>query len=278
MAKSTNLAKPTEGPNMDVLRSFGLGALEDISASDIIMPRYKLVQSTSRTGTPGKWVSNVSDVEYDSLDVVILGISTYRIYFPEAGGGDKPLCRSNDGIIKADGNGVGDGKCKNCRYNVWTKDKQDNSVPPKCREGYSLLVLVLQEDGTFAPGMISIKGAARRPAKQFFTRMKARGVTPLSYITRVTSVSEVNNKGRFFRANLDFGDNEGWLPLDLVAELAEQAKNYMHYVGTDAMIDDDRDMGDTPTPTATGGQDFLNSLNQVGGAGPDSGEDSLLFQ
>ena len=261
----------TNAPDTEFLKSLGGGALEDISARDIIMPRFKLVQPTSRKGTPGKWISNVSDVEYDYLDVAILNIGNYQIYFPAAGEGDKPLCKSNNGLTKASPDGIGDGKCANCRFNVWTKDANGNSVPPKCRSGYSILGFVFAPDGTMTPGVISIKGAAIKSAKQYFTKMKTRGFAPFSYITRIGAVSEVNAKGRFFKSVMDFatdaeGNDISWLPKEVVLDLANQAKNYSQYIGTDVMVDADYEV-EAEAPSS-GAQDFLNSL----GKGSESSE------
>lgn len=92
-----------------IMGEFGGGALDSLTTGDVVMPRYKLIQNTSRTGTPGKWISNTApDEELDELNIIILDISSYRVMFPAQGQGDRPLCRSNDGMSKSDMNGVGD--------------------------------------------------------------------------------------------------------------------------------------------------------------------------
>jgi hypothetical protein len=261
-------AMTTGGPDMDFLRSLGMGALDNLSQKDIIMPRYKLVKNTSKKGTPGKWVSNVSDTEYDYIEMAILGIGNYQIMFPPQGEGDKPLCRSNDGTKKASADGLGDGACANCRYNVWTKDANGNSVPPKCRSGYTLLGFVFNPDGTYNVGIVSIKGSSMKTAKQYFTKMRTLGIAPFAYLTKLTSVSTVNSKGRFYQSQLDFSVDPQdkahfFLPENIIKELADQSKNYAQFLGTAAMIDDEMDEGEKPL--SQGAQDFMNTLGQAGG-------------
>ncbi len=259
--KETNIATTDDAfiaEMQDIMTEFGGGAVDSLTASDVVMPRYKLIQNTSRKGTPGKWVSTTApEEELDALSIVILDISSYRVMFPEQGQGDRPLCRSNDGLSKSDVNGVGDGNCENCRYSVWSKDPTTGrNIKPRCSSGYTLLGIILLPDGTQTPGMASLKGAAIRPLKQYFTRMKTRNIPSFAYITNITAAPKVNDLGRFFVPEFEFGET---LSLDAVKDMALQARSFKQYISADIMADVEVD---SPTPAHSGAASFTSRLNE----------------
>lgn len=260
-------------PDMDFLKSLDSGALDSLGQKDIIMPRYRLIQNTSKSGTPGKWVSNLSpENELDELVLVILHISNYRTYFPPKGeNNDKPLCRSNDGYTKSDPLGIGDGNCDTCRYAQWAKGQK-----PPCFAGYTILGLIINPDGV-EPCMVSLKGSAIKVCRSFFTRMKTKGISSLAYKVHIRSESVVNDKGRFFLPVFEFGD---YLTKPEILYASEQAKIYRQYISNDAMADVHND-DEGPTHNASAANDFLNSLSNVNEAkeasAPNSGDtDSSL--
>lgn len=264
--------KTQEAADLDFIKQFGTGTLDNLSSKDIVMPRYKLVQNTSKTGTPGKWVSSLDpEKELDKLEIVILAISNFRTYFPPMGESDKPLCRSNDGYRKSDPNGIGDGVCASCRFNVWKKNERTGSVePPECRAGYTLLCIVELPDGTKEPAMISFKGTAIKPCKTYFTKMKGRGVAPFTYITVIEAVSEVNQKGRFFKPSFSFGRT---LSKDEILYAAEQAKLFQNFITADFVIDAESEER-TASPQTSAADNFINELN---GDGIDVSKGSINF-
>jgi hypothetical protein len=107
-----------------------------------------------------------------------------------------------------------------------------------------------------------------KTAKQYFTKMRTLGIAPFAYLTKLTSVSTVNSKGRFYQSQLDFSVDPQdkahfFLPENIIKELADQSKNYAQFLGTAAMIDDEMDEGEKPL--SQGAQDFMNTLGQAGG-------------
>ncbi len=246
--------------DMEYLKSFGRGALDSLGQGDLIMPRYRLVQNTSREGTPGKWLNNLdSSIELDRLNIIILQISNFRTYFPPKGqGNDKPLCRSNDGIKKVDETGVGDSFCKTCRYSVWRKDERGATVKPPCSMGYTILGLIELSPGMFEPGMVSFKGAAIRSCKRYFTRMTSRGIAPFLYLTSISSESVTNDKGRYFVPVFEMGRD---LTREEINFAAEQFKSCRQYMNTDLMVDTFND--EEASSPSSGAADFLNSLEKA---------------
>lgn len=245
------------GVDTDFLKSFGGGALDNLSTTDLVIPRYKLIQNTSKEGTPGKFVSNLSDIEHDVLDIIILDITNFRTMFPEPyNSGDKPLCRSNNGRVMTDPNGAGSGNCDSCQYAVWGKDKNGNTLRPPCSAGYSILCLVNTGAG-LEPAIIGVKGAGIKPAKGYFTRMKTRGIAPFTYITKVVSESVSNAKGRFFVMGFDFGE-----VLDKATiEFAAEQYKIMQSMNRDVMIDLGREEEEAPAPQASAS--FNDALKSV---------------
>jgi len=236
--------------SMDFLKGFGAGALDNLGASDLVIPRFKLIQNTSVKGTPGKFMTNLSEEEFDNLDVTILNITNFRTMFPTPyNAGDRPLCRSNNGKEKSDPNGVGSGDCARCQYAVWGRDTNGASRPPQCGAGYTILAIA--EDGT--PCLFSIKGASIKPAKSFFTRMKTRRTAPFAYRTIISSKQEVSTRGRYYTFNFEFG------PIHTEAEIRSAAEQYlalMPVMNSDAAMD----MG---TDDETGGQNNSNSASNT---------------
>lgn len=258
MSENTDLVLAQDEELRQLMNEYGAGAIDNISAEDLVIPRYRIIQNTSRVGTPGKWVSNTdADNELDFLDMVVVAISKYRVYFPEAGKGDRPLCKSNDGVHKSDSSGIGDGTCANCRYGQWgAKDPASGkATPPVCREGYTFTGYVLCEDGSTTPAMVSFKGSAMRPVKTFLTRMFKRQIPTFAYVVRISALSEVNDKGRYFRPSFDFGED---LSLDDAKSFAIQSQSLKQYISSDILIDVDDDVVTSSNPSA--GQDFMDSL------------------
>lgn len=225
-----------------ISNEFGGGAVDSLTSADVIMPVYKLIQNSSKKGTPGKWVSNIApEDELEELNLIVLDMSSYRVLFPAQGQGDRPLCRSNNGISKSDVNGIGDGNCGTCRYAQWKKDQATGrDIKPKCSEGRTLLGIVLHPDGTRLPGMVSFKGAALRPTKQYLTAMRTKsvslGIPSFAYVTNIASNLKVSEKGRYFIPEFEFGDN---LDIETVREMALQVVSFRQHLNPDILIDDD---------------------------------------
>lgn len=193
--------------NKDFLKQFGGGTLDHLSGADLIIPRYKLVQPTSRTGTPGKWLSSLNpELEMDELNFIILEIRNVQTLFPLAGEGDKPLCRSNDGYRKVDPSMIGDASCASCRYSAWGKDERTGKgIPPRCGSGYNVMGLAVLPDTRMEPSIVTFKRTAMIDARKYWTLMKTMGIPAFSYITVLGSVSELSAKGRYFKPTFRVG-------------------------------------------------------------------------
>ena len=92
----------------------------------------------------GRYLDAQSNMQFESLDVVILQMQTGRVmYPPDTERGAKPLCRSRDGIlpvineelIRQDG---GQG-CAKCPMSQW-KRIGGRPIKPQCRETMNMLV------------------------------------------------------------------------------------------------------------------------------------------
>lgn len=251
------------GVDKEFLLSLDNEVMDELGANDFILPRYRLIQNTSRTGTPGKWVSNLDpNKELDTLEIIILKITNFRTYFPPAGQGDKPLCRSNDGKQKASPELIGDGNCSKCRYSVWAPNPTTGkSDPPPCFNGYNIFGLIRLPDGTTEIGTVSFKRAAVKACKSYFTRMKGKGYAPFAYPTFITAVAEVNDKGRFFRPEFSMGE---LLTMEEILAAADLSKQYSDMFSNLDFVDDNDN-------SESGVSDFTRSLDDA----ISSGEGSL---
>jgi len=70
---------------------YGDTGLEDVSSSDVIIPRFRIVHDE------GVFENNLTNEKFEKLNVVLLGLVKQRIMWAdEMDDGDMPLCKSSD--------------------------------------------------------------------------------------------------------------------------------------------------------------------------------------
>lgn len=155
--------------------------LEDVNASDLVMPRINIDHDT------GTFVNSLTKEVFPALTCVILGLIKQRVMWPEKlEDGDKPMCKSTDnvhgvprvgdGVPKTkmfpwvlsnysaeqnlpveeepsasypngwSSNGYGVIACDPCVFAKWGKDEDNKSVPPRCSEQHTYPILYMQND------------------------------------------------------------------------------------------------------------------------------------
>ena len=98
MAKKSNLAeKPKPKEEMERAEKAEMLGLEVFDTGDLVIPRYKIVQPTSKEGTPGLFRNNLTNEERDKVNVVVLAATKGRVCWSENIEED-PVCRSSDGL------------------------------------------------------------------------------------------------------------------------------------------------------------------------------------
>ncbi len=236
-AEETAIA-PTQGMELD-LSMFNefqavdgvIQGMESMTASDIKMPRYKLLQSNSEEvakgiGKSGQFYNTVTGEAKDELIVSLLCMNKSRVRFEKPyKRGASPLCRSFDGKVSADGE-----LCNSCEYCSWDKAKADGLDSPECRESITWLFLE-ENDINGIPPRIIVAGASRAEHSNFITKLSAMGFAPYIFKVRISSEQKSNDKGIFNVLNFDFvKDPETGkittFPVDVCRQFASKSKKW----------------------------------------------------
>jgi|GEM_PF-1063171 len=183
----------------------GFTGFEGIDSSAFVIPRMKIVQPTSKEGTPGKFFINLTGDEFEDLDIVVIKAMRGRVLWNRADqGSDKPLCRSADFMhpdssidnppspvcVKQLMNG---GKtmlnpvCVNAGWNGNTR--------PACDETWNLLCV--QKDD-FLPFWISCSGTSIRPVKKYLSAIALRRCPLWQFSTTITTEENKGDRGRYY--------------------------------------------------------------------------------
>lgn len=176
-----------------------------ISASDIKMPKIKLMQPTSQEVAKNKtkagyFYNTITGESYEELNCTFLASTKSRIYWKKPfKRGEQPLCRSFD-AINMEAGGKGEGNCENCRFGRWDNIPEGENKP-SCNLSYVWLGLVDQKEEPFR---IIVPGMSVSPTRDFLTNMtimlmKTGNKIPLSFFN-VTLKSELkeNEQGTFY--------------------------------------------------------------------------------
>lgn len=178
--------------------------MEAIDASDIKMPRYKLLQSNSEevqkgTGKAGQFYNSVTKEAKDELIVALLCMNKSRVRFERPyKRGASPLCRSFNGKVSTEGE-----VCASCDYCNWDKAKEAGESSPECRESITWLFLEEDDLGGIPPRII-VSGASRAEHSNFITKLSSQGFAPYIFKVRISSEQQTNDKGIFYVTKFDF--------------------------------------------------------------------------
>jgi len=147
---------------------------EDFDQSDLIIPRIKLVQPTSRTGTPGKFIMNLTDEEFSEMDIVVIKATRSRIWWSEDLSMEDPLCKSND-FMSPDSSIDEPPSLKCAEYMdrngarslnvICEKAKWLDNNRPDCNQVFNILCLSSEN----MPFWMSLSGSSIAPIKRFIS-------------------------------------------------------------------------------------------------------------
>lgn len=175
--------------------------LETFDNADLIIPRYRITQPTSKEGTPGLFRNNLTREETDKLSVVVLAAAKGRVLWSENIDED-PICRSSNGIVPSDNieNPVSEicGVKENgkrfepvCNNALWGEDHER----PLCNETINLLC-VGRDDRV--PFFISLHGTQLKSARAYLSAVGLRRKSLYEYEAVMTLKETNNGKGRYF--------------------------------------------------------------------------------
>ena len=183
-----------------------VGGMEDIDKDDLVIPRLKIIQTTAKEGTPGKFGLNLTMEEFDTVDATLLKVTKGRVMFDKEDLTLPPLCGSQDRIVpadyftdEADGTVPMSDVCDGCVQAQW-----DGNTPPPCSETYTMLML---DVNTFIPFFLQLKGTAIRPSKSLITaiflqsntpKLKKAGAMSCDFTTHMALQKKSNKQGTFY--------------------------------------------------------------------------------
>ncbi|MGC8495055.1 MAG: hypothetical protein ACP5SH_25335 [Syntrophobacteraceae bacterium] len=177
----------------------GFTGLEGLDASSFVIPRFKIVQPTSKEGTPGTLRINLTGDEFASLPIILVKAIQGRVLWDPDQKNDKALCRSYDFLtpdpsIESPFSPVCAKKVLNlrrqevltpvCPQAKWNKDSKGKDVKPECNETYNLLCLQAED---FLPFWIALGGASIAPVKRYLSAIALRRSRLFAWETILTA-------------------------------------------------------------------------------------------
>lgn len=184
----------SSAPGTDVAAWGGddLVGLEDVGASDVILPRFTIEHLESH------FQNNLTKETFEKLDCIVLGFVKQRIMWPaKVDEGDGPMCRSNDfdhGFPNVDPevkankqfpwarsnfnpddftdtiNGHKVLPCNSCVFSEWNKGDWD---APPCNEQHTYMVLVNTsgdfDNPTWTAGLLTLQRTGIKPSRQYIS-------------------------------------------------------------------------------------------------------------
>ncbi len=159
---------------------------DGFSPDDLIIPRWKIVQPTSRIegAKEGNWYNSLTGETCEKLgNIAFLIRKNGRVLFPENDFSGIRVCWSNDGVNPASDSVLlqtgqqpkshnciarsnGD-RGVMCSYAEWRKTDKGN-IAPLCRETITFLGLDMQ---SLTPFIMTFHGASMAPVKNFISAM-----------------------------------------------------------------------------------------------------------
>ena len=192
----------------------------DVNASDMKLPKVKLMQQTSQEAVKskgkivaGQYYNTVTQEATEEIDCVLLDQGKSMVMWKRPfKRGEEPLCRSFDGKVKAEGCG------------------EKGETKPGCNMSYVFLALDCK---TKMPFRIIAAGASVKTAKDFLNKLLPLGVSPFACKVTLKSHQEENDQGIFYvmdfdnlRPNDECINADGSLNIEKYKELEDMSKTY----------------------------------------------------
>lgn len=179
----------------------------DLDVSDLKLPKYKLMQSTSQEVTkskgailPGQYYNTVTKQAKDTIPAILLFLGKSMVCWKKPfKRGEEPLCQSYDGKTKT-GEGIGDGNCLTCHLSsrnrkAWDEAKKNNETKPPCNMSYVWLAI---DTETNTPFRIICSGASVTPTKDFLNLIYKYRFPAFMFAVDLKSEQQENEQGVFY--------------------------------------------------------------------------------
>ena len=188
MANERAIATTQQAGALTQPGGFGLEGLEGLDSTDMIVPRWDILQPTSRKdGTPGWYCLNLGGETRESIEAVILRISRTRVLWSGNQADKTPECSSNDGIT-----GREHGQCSTCEFSRYDV----TGIRKSCKAGYTYLLAA--PDNPEDLSIISMYGTSATPGKVLNSQFIRKRRSPFTAVVTFKTKAEVGEKGRYF--------------------------------------------------------------------------------
>jgi hypothetical protein len=201
MVKKNSLAEKKSPEAIQPGEKAEMLGLENFDTADLVIPRYKIVQPTSKEGTPGVFKNNLTNEERDKINLVVLAATKGRVCWGEHIEED-PVCRSSDGLVPSEEvERPIDRACGTkengkrfepvCPNAIW----RGNIQRPACDEVINLLCISLDDQ---VPFFISLHGMQLKPVRAFLSAIGLRKKSLYEFQAAMSLKERSNGKGKFF--------------------------------------------------------------------------------
>lgn len=198
---NTVLATTEQAGALAAPTGYGIEGMEGIGQADVVIPRYAIVQPTSRAdgveGHEGQFRRNTDGAFRAQLECVVLTISPTRLLWSGDQTERRPECVSRDALT-----GSVYGACNACDFNQQANpqiiaDRRQGIDVKACSYGYSYL-LADDPENPESMAFFGVMGTSVRPAKLLHSQFVQRRRPPFSAVVRFSTALEKNDKGKFY--------------------------------------------------------------------------------
>ena len=175
---------------------FAMAGLEAVEQADLIIPRARIVQPTSKLdGNPGEFYFNLTGESKPQIHAVLVNMTKGRVYWSSDLAAD-PICASDDAKMPREQvQGCGP-TCEKCPYAQWG---EDNAKPP-CSLVYNFLAADIEADNS--PFILSLHGASVKHAKTILSAFSLKRKPLFSQPVIISATEVKNDKGRFYEVTI----------------------------------------------------------------------------
>jgi len=174
--------------------SLAMAGLEEVDRSDLILPRVRVIQPTSKLeGNPGQLHYNLTGEAVDQIHAVLLKMTKSRVCWDKENLGADPLCASDD--AKTPRAPVYSKTCADCPMAQWGVES-DPSTPPACRLVYNFLAADLDHDDAIF--VIGLGATSAKHAKKIVSVFMLKRQPLFSRPVMVQPVKAESDKGKWY--------------------------------------------------------------------------------
>ena len=173
--------------------ALAMAGLEDVDRSDLILPRVRVIQPTSKLeGNPGQLHYNLTGEAVDAIHAVLLKMTKSRVCWDKDNLGADPLCASDDAKTpRSQYADIYSDACASCPMAQWSDD-----APPACRLVYNFLAADLDHDDAIF--VIGLGATSAKHAKKIVSVFMLKRQPLFSRPVMVQPVKAESDKGKWY--------------------------------------------------------------------------------